>query len=63
MLDPVVLDLSDFDGPGRLEFADKALEGFKRDGFIKIVGHGIPASDIKQLLAWVSDRHFLPISS
>jgi len=61
MLDPVVLDLSDFDGPGRLEFADKALEGFKRDGFIKIVGHGIPASDIKQLLAWNKAFFDLPL--
>lgn len=61
MLDPIVLDLSEFDGPNQLEFANKALEGFRRDGFIKIVGHGIPDSEIAQLLAWNKAYFDLPL--
>lgn len=50
---PRTLDLSKFHGPGRLEFAKQALEAFAQDGFIKIIGHGIPSEEISRLLAWV----------
>lgn len=51
---PRTLDLRDFHGAKRAEFAQQALEGFATDGFIKLVGHGVSAEEFTQLLAWVS---------
>jgi len=55
VLVPRTLDLSKFHGtePERLVFAKEALEGFAKDGFIKIIGHGIPVEDMTRLLDWV----------
>ncbi|ETS81353.1 hypothetical protein PFICI_06355 [Pestalotiopsis fici W106-1] len=57
---PFTLDLSDFQSNSP-EFARKALEGFRRDGFIKLVGHGISESEINQLLAWNKAFFALPL--
>lgn len=50
---PHTLDISKLHGAERLAIAKQALEGFTRDGFIKIVGHGIPEDEITRLLSWV----------
>jgi isopenicillin N synthase-like dioxygenase len=47
------LDLSKLQSPERLELAKQTLEGFARDGFIKIVGHGMTENELTQILAWV----------
>lgn len=49
------LDFSKFQGSesARLEFSRELLEGFKNEGFVKLINHGFDEEAINQLFKWV----------
>lgn len=52
-----VLDLSSFaegNSVQRQQFASELLKSLYKDGFIKIVGHGIEDSEVERLFEWVN---------
>ncbi|KAB8218714.1 putative gibberellin 20-oxidase [Aspergillus novoparasiticus] len=44
----------------RHEFATSLLDGFVKEGFVKVVNHGFSKADLDQLLAWNKDFFDLP---
>lgn len=52
------LDLSLFtegDSSQRQQFASELLKTLDQHGFVKIVGHGVPKSELEEFFAWVSN--------